>query len=233
MCACSLSSGPSPFVSTSRTSSSRKSVPIPGVSNKINRERGTKVREEGEGGGGRGGDEGWEGKRGRERGEEGEEGGRRGGREKAGKGEVLDLLCHYFCASSCWILMKCQWLTNGRGSWFQVHVKFCCRREPISFLPLPSPPLSSSFSPPSLSPPLSPSLSFPSLPLLCPLLPHPEDINIPANRPDAGRKQVRLPSKGEPPDTPTPVATTPATPLPVATPDYAAGLGSEYDPMVG
>jgi len=35
--------GSNPFVPTSRTASSRKSVPIPGVSGRIQRERGTKV----------------------------------------------------------------------------------------------------------------------------------------------------------------------------------------------
>lgn len=57
-------------------------------------------------------------------------------------------------------------------------------------------------------------------------------MNLPTNRPE-GKKHPRIPSKGEVPDTPTPTPTTPAAPPTyVATPDYAAGLGSEYEPMV-
>ena len=50
-------------------------------------------------------------------------------------------------------------------------------------------------------------------------------------RPDV-KRHARLPSKGEvaTPLSP-PVTEAPPTPL-VATPDYAAGLGSEYEPSV-
>ena len=47
--------------------------------------------------------------------------------------------------------------------------------------------------------------------------------------PKARPNTPRIPSKGEP-DIPTPI-TPLATPSYAATPDYAAGLGSEYEPI--
>ena len=61
-----------------------------------------------------------------------------------------------------------------------------------------------------------------------------DDISIPPNRLEGIKKQPRVVTKGgEQPDTSTPVTPIPATPLPVATPDYAASLGMEYNPLVG